>query len=352
MPIGAARVLPEDTDLAWGLQLLDAAHKDAFDQVVKASLAQEGGFASTLKRLKWCKRPESSATLKRLKRCKRPESSMLDVTGGVVEVWKSGRVDAALDTDGGPVVMEWGRRTDLQSADPQFASPGIYPGTEEATELDQRSAADLLQEFSLAGENAPAHLVFEVEITRFDAEQLNVLLPLLWRYIMRHRNSNLRSELAPAGAAVRKYIATMPMSDMGRLAVLLDPGQRCQLPLDLEIEIAKMIYRNYEVHPPCAPDPEPLLAEKLCELVEAYTNPRVLLRDKHSAAASVAIEAVVAMRSMLAERAWRAAEACPHRWFAELVRDDLNRLQQQWQTVDSSAANWLANLGQMVVART
>ena len=98
---------------------------------------------------------------------------------------------------------------------------------------------------------------------------------------------------------------------MGELAVLLEAGHRSPLPIELEIEVAKMIYRNFEVHPPVVVDPQSELAQRLWEMVQAYVNPRILLRDKHSAAASLAIEAIVSMRSPLAVQAWQAAVDVP-----------------------------------------
>ena len=75
-------------------------------------------------------------------------------------------------------------------------------------------------------------------------------------------------------AAIRKYIAIMPMEQMGELAALLETGHRSPLPIDLEIEVAKMVYRNFEVHPPVVADPQPELAQRFWDMVQAYINPR------------------------------------------------------------------------------
>src|SRR6185437_16371497 len=107
---------------------------------------------------------------------------------------------------------------------------------------------------------------------------------------------------------------------------------------------AKMIYRNFEIHPPLNPDPHPELAQRLWEMVQAYTNPRVLLRDKYSAAASLAIQAIIAMRSQLAEQAWQTIAACPYRWFAELVSDSIERLREAWSQKSPDGVAWLTAL--------
>jgi hypothetical protein len=126
--------------------------------------------------------------------------------------------------------------------------------------------------------------------------------------------------------------------------VLIEPANHEPLSLELELEVAKMIFRNFEVHPPTAPDPHPDLADRLLEMARAYANPRILLREKHAAVASLAIEAIVAMRSNRACEAWGVAIESPYRWFREMVADDLKELQEQWAAKDREAAGWLHDL--------
>ena len=90
--------------------------------------------------------------------------------------------------------------------------------------------------------------------------------------------------------------------------------------------------------------------QQLWEIVHAYIDPRVLVRDKYSAVSSLAIEAIVAMRSPLAEAAWGKATASPYRWFAELVSDELDELHHRWLTKNVDAAAWLDQLRSTVLA--
>ena len=193
-------------------------------------------------------------------------------------------------------------------------------------------------------------LVCEAEVTPFEPHERDALLPILWQYILDKRDSNDRDELVAVASAIRKYIALLPMERLGELTVLLEPGHRAPLPLELELEVAKMVYRNYEVHPPAVPDPQPQLASRLWEMAQAYINPRVLLRDQHAAVTSLAIEALVAMRSGLAERAWRGAIESPYRWFGEVVTDDLAELRERWIERNEDAVTWLDELRMRVVS--
>lgn len=297
--------------------------------VAKATLAvamKEQGFTTTLKSLNrgcW------------------PTGEMKTVVGGVVEEFPSGLCDAALDTDQGRVILRNAQRTD-HLPDPQFVETKTNSGIE--------SADGLLRQLIESHPDLPPKLLYKIELTRFDAAQQKALLPLLWQYILAHRDSNNRDEIVATGAAIRKYIAIIPMDNMGELAVLLESGHRAPLPIDLELEVIKMIYRNFEVHPPVANDSHPALAQRLGEIVEAYVNPRIILRDKHSAVASLAIEALFAMRSSLAGKAWKIAVLCPHRWFAELVSDNLDYLHEKWTRTNPEAAAWLDNLRERALA--
>ncbi|MDZ7619070.1 MAG: hypothetical protein U1E05_18840, partial [Patescibacteria group bacterium] len=205
---------------------------------------------------------------------------MLTIHDGVAERLPSGLYDAAIDTDDGPLLLRNAERADRQSADPQVVPSRGRISRLAAGRPGELTAEQLLRQMADAGDDAPCSLLCTIELTRFDPAQRQTLLPMLWLYIVNHRNSNDIDELIATAAAIRKYVAVMPMDRMGELAVLLEPGHRAPLAIDLEIEVAKMVYRNFEVHPPTPPDPHPELAERLWEMVQAYINPRVLLRDK------------------------------------------------------------------------
>ena len=295
------------------------------------------------------KHPGFTATLKSLNKGHWPASGLMTVCEGFVEELPSGLYDAALQTAQGRVVLRNAHRTD-RAADPQLIPSRSSSSFDAGTGPGELTAEQLLRQLTNAGANPPSSLLCAVELTRFEPSQHAILLPLLWQYILAHRNSNDRGELVAVGAAIRKYIAIMPMDRMGELAVLIESGHRSPLAIELEIEVAKMIYRNFEVHPPAVEDPQPELAQRLWEMVQAYVNPRILLRDKHSAAASLAIEAVASMRSPLAVQAWRAAAQSPYRWFAELVSDDLDDLHVRWSSTNPDAAAWLVELRTHVLA--
>lgn len=291
-----------------------------------------------------------TATLKSLNKGRLPAPGMMTVYEGVVEELPSGKYAAALQTDRGRLVLRGAERTDHVSTDLQWSPANTRQSLEAVARSSEITTDTLVRQLADAGPNASTRLLCVIELARFVPSQREALLPLLWRYILDRRNSNDRDELVGVATAIRKYIAIMPMDRMGELAALLESGHRSPLPIDLEIEIAKMVYRNFEVYPPVVADPQPELARRLWEMVRAYIDPRILLRDKYSAATSLAIEAIVSMRSPLAEPAWRAAITCPYLWFAELVNDELDELYERWGSKNPDAANWLHELRNRVLA--
>ena len=142
------------------------------------------------------------------------------------------------------------------------AAQAVPPGGGLGVEL---SARDIL--IRLADPDTPRaarqQLVCEAELRRFSQPERETLLELLWRYILDHRDSNDPEELVAVGSAIRKFAAIMPMDRMEDLAVLIEPGHHAPPAIELELELAKMVYRNYEVYPPSEADQESRLTVEL-----------------------------------------------------------------------------------------
>jgi len=295
------------------------------DEILKAAIKPLGGFSSTLRSLEKGRIPTAR--------------QMMTVVDGVVEEKSPGVFDAALQTDQGPLLL-----TSVQHTNQSCPTPKIVVESAYLVPRLQSTSADLLSRVKDAGSNPTIEDICEVEITRFNREQLAIIRPVLWQYFLTHRNSNNPEDLIAVASAIRKYIATMPMSEISDLADLLDPTQRFPLSLDLELEIVKMIYRCFEAIPPVSTNANPLLSARLWEIAKDYSSPRMLLRDKYSAVASLAIESLVAMQSEYATSAWQLATASPHQWFAEMVSDDLATLRETWLEHGDKAVAWLDQL--------
>jgi nitroreductase len=166
------------------------------------------------------------------------------------------------------------------------------------------------------------------------------LSSILWDYISTHRDDIRSDVLTAVGSAIRKYIAMLDVSRMNEIASLLEAGHRAPLSLELELEVVKMIYRKFEANPPAATDTEVALAARLWEMAQDYMRPRFILREKYATVASLAVEAIVALRGSEASDAVAAVLSSPFAWFREMVTDDLARLVGRWRQKNSNAADW------------
>lgn len=107
----------------------------------------------------------------------------------------------------------------------EVSSDPVVTDTQAAFPIKDRSgpheAAQMLARLADAGNAIPVSLICETELTRFNSFERATLLPILWKYILEHRQSSDRDELIAVGSAIRKYIAIMPMEKMGELSELL-----------------------------------------------------------------------------------------------------------------------------------
>ena len=213
-----------------------------------------------------------------------------------------------------------------------------------ASRADVPTVASVLARLVTATGRYRAILICTLETLRLSGTDRDRVLPVLWQYILDRRDSNDADEQVAVGAAIRKYVANMNVSQMDRVAQLFDAGHRETLPPSVELVLAKMVYRKYAANPPASPDPQPTLSEKLRQLATGYLHPSVLPKDKFAAVASLAVAALVAMRSEAAEAILREVKRSPFTWFQRVIARDMDRLAAEWQPRDAAAASWCANL--------
>lgn len=206
------------------------------------------------------------------------------------------------------------------------------------------SVDGFLSRIASADSNDLRTLICDAETLHFDSAQRDRISPILWNYIIRNRDSNRTDVLIAVGSAIRKYVAMLKVDRMGQIATLLEAGHRASVPLSIELEVTKMIYRKFEANPPDQSDIQPLLAERLWEIAQEYMRPRIMSHDKYPTIASLSIQAIFSMRSQFAEQAIRLARSLPFVWFIEMVEDGLQRLESRWRKKNADAADWCARL--------
>ncbi len=172
-------------------------------------------------------------------------------------------------------------------------------------------------------------LVIEAEVLPFDPGQVDDLKVLLRKYIEQGRDSDLPADLIAVTSAIRKYVAIIDRDELRSVGFLLDAGHRAPVPLEIELEVAKMVVRKLTANPPENPDPDPLLAARLMELARAYLNDRLLPREKYGAVALNSVLSLVLLRSSQLGVLFDLLRGIRLSWFKQLVARRARRLQQE-----------------------
>lgn len=204
----------------------------------------------------------------------------------------------------------------------------------------------ILKEFSNPQISAERRrqLVIEAEFLDWHDQESNELLPVLERFIRENRDSNMGDDFVAVGSGIRTYVAHCPLNRIAALVEFLEPGHRADIPLEIELEVAKMAYRKFEANPPRAPEPEPELAERLAELASLYLNPRLLPRDKNAAVAMNACQALAAMWSPKAQAVFEQVASSRFDWFRQQLVRRLGRLSQRWEVQNVPAVEEVKKL--------
>ena len=182
-----------------------------------------------------------------------------------------------------------------------------------------KAVVESLRRFDL-GHDERRKLILEAEALPFRGQQAAEIAPLLWQFIEDYRGSNVSADLVAVASAIRNYVATAPADQAFRAAAsLLKAEGRLPLPIDLELEIARMVVRKLTANPPAGQDQYPELARSLAELANTYLNPRLLAREKHGAVALNAVLAIVLTDDPRADQVIERARQLDVAWFQQLL---------------------------------
>ncbi len=193
---------------------------------------------------------------------------------------------------------------------------------------------NLISEFDKPRDAAPVALICDLELANLDQPQHAALGPLLWQYIRVHRDSNDPAVLIAAGSAIRQYIAALDVDKIGSVTEILITEGRVGVPLEIELETAKMVFRKFSANPPAVRNSEPQLAKELAARAAAYLDEHVLRRGQFAAAAMLAIQAMVTMRSDSINDILPRLHASHFSWFRGQLRRRLEKVVTAWRRRD------------------
>jgi len=261
--------------------------------------------------------------------------------GRVIGSWKEpvGADPADIESRGNAIVVlahqEPLRPFDLAPTD-KNPLPLIEPDDADP-ELRCEAVVTSLQHHDL-GHKERRKLILEAEVLPFRGRQAAELTPLLRRFIEEYRESDDPADLVAVGSAIRNYVATAPVGDaIEAAASLLKEEGELEIPIELEVEVTKMVVRKLTANPPEQCDQYPELASRLEELVDVYARPRLLPREKYGAVALNAILGLVLSRSGRDAAVVERIRTLDVPWFQELLARRAARLRTDLVARDSEA---------------
>lgn len=180
---------------------------------------------------------------------------------------------------------------------------------------------------SPADDAALGRAVLDAEVTDFTAAQSAELRGLLRQFIDRHRGTQDTSRLVEVGSAIRRYMAELPAGDLDGVAGIFDddPNEA------VELETAKMVVRKLSAVPPATDNQYPALAERLSELVDAYSPSRHLRRPVCAAILLNSVLASALIRGPAWSRAVDRLRGVTVRWFRHQVARRADRLMAEFR---------------------
>jgi hypothetical protein len=196
-------------------------------------------------------------------------------------------------------------------------------------EFDELSPGEILHRLrsgSLSHKDL-RRLIIEAEAIDFPPRHVATLNAVLRDFITGYRESNDPHDLVSVGAAIRKCIATSKTDEaLPYAAQLLHAGPLAPIPIEIELELVKMVLRKLTANPPEQHDFLPELGDRLWEIAHTYLNPRLLTREKYGAIALNAILGLVLLRSRRVTGVLQIVSDLKAPWFRQLLARRLGRL--------------------------
>lgn len=172
--------------------------------------------------------------------------------------------------------------------------------------------------------------ILEAEVVSFGASQVNILKPLLRRYIEEHRDSTDSTDLVAVASAVRKYVGIVSCDEISSVAFILEAGHKAPVPIEVELEVAKMVVRKLTAVRPPEPSSLPELVRQLMELARTYLTPRLLARQYYGAIAVNSVLALTLLDAPGLSELFEIVRRLPVPWFKQLVIRRADALMQEF----------------------
>ena len=232
-----------------------------------------------------------------------------------------------LKTEEPPFDLAPTEKTPIPLIEPEYVDP----------ESRCEAVVTSLQRHELGHEDRRS-LILESEVLPFRGRQAAALTPLLKRFIEEYRESNVPADLVAVGSAIRNYVARATIGEAFEAAASLLKSQGgLPIPIELEVEVTKMVVRKLTANPPEQRDQFPEVALRLEETRRCLCEAAIPSREKYGAIALNAILGLVLSRSGRDGDVVERIRTLDVPWFQELLARRAARLRTDLVARDSEA---------------
>lgn len=228
-----------------------------------------------------------------------------------------------------PTVLVRGHRASVQAASlSEMPLEACLRDNEEVVDDWRASPSETLTKLleSSTTHNELFDAILFAEITVFDKDQTERLLPRLFAFIAENRLSSDDDVQTVVGAAIRKLATNLPETQFEQYADLFLPTDTDTLPHEIELELAKAILWRLTNVPAIHAQRFSKLEGRLSELALDYLRPRLILQKNY---ASIALHATLGALLLNGEQANSVVKGVSNlgiSWFLDLCRRRLSRL--------------------------
>jgi len=192
-----------------------------------------------------------------------------------------------------------------------------------------RELIDLLAAVQAGLDNATndaVDAIIEIQSTPIPADKLSGAIDLLVEFIKKHRGTNSQNVVVAVGAAIRKVLLNVSDEQLGLGAELMKSAGNLEVPIEVELEVAKMVVHRFRYAPNTSTVGLSELASLLLENARVYSKTNLVNRDCYNATALNSVLAIVLMRHEEAAPLINHIESISPQWFVDLVKNRLRRM--------------------------
>ena len=168
----------------------------------------------------------------------------------------------------------------------------------------------------------------EAETLPFEGPSIAERKRRLHRFLRMPGGLGSPADLVAAAAAVRAFVAVLRPEELGAVGHLLDAGTHASVPLEIELEAAKMTVRKLTAVA-AGPDSEPALGDRLTALIRKYLTADALSEPRRTAVALNSVLSLALLDSLHLDEVGALLKKLNVPWFKQLLGRRARQLREE-----------------------